>query len=138
MNTWWVLLGGGLGATCRFAVEKATTALLGKIGQHRHCADEPEKRLWMGWGIIWVNITGCFLVGYVASTPWLAGVSPLLQAGFLGGYTTYSTAIMDTIGYTFKPEFNWGYALRATVIIAASMAVGIAAALAGAWLGCLS
>ncbi len=69
----------------------------------------------------------------------LAGrVSPLLQAGFLGGYTTYSTAIMDTIGYTFKPEFNWGYAWRATFIIAASMAVGIAAALAGAWLGCLS
>ena len=82
-----ILLGlaGGLGAGARFVVDglirsKARTAL-------------PA-------GTITINVTGSFLLGLIAGAV-LHGAPAELQAiagtGFLGGYTTFSTASIETI-----------------------------------------
>lgn len=47
------------------------------------------------WGIVIVNLTGSFALGVVtASVPDAAFI---VGAGLLGGYTTFSTAMLDAI-----------------------------------------
>jgi fluoride exporter len=54
------------------------------------------------YGTFWINISGCFLMGVMAT---LAGerlsLSPeirlMLTTGFLGAYTTFSTYSLDTV-----------------------------------------
>ena len=50
------------------------------------------------WGIGLVNMLGCLCAGLVTGS--LASVSPLyflLSTGFLGGFTTFSTAVLDAV-----------------------------------------
>ena len=50
------------------------------------------------WGIGLVNLLGCLCAGLVAGS--LAPVSPLyflVSTGFLGGFTTFSTAVLDAV-----------------------------------------
>lgn len=136
MTPFFVFLTGGFGAAARFGADKGLTHLLNllrqRLSSHPGHQTAPDKRLWGGWAIVAVNLTGCFLVGWVATSPLLSAVSPVLLAGFLGGYTTFSTAIMDTIGYTFKPRFSFKYAFFATLIIGSGIFASIGSALLGA------
>ena len=50
------------------------------------------------WGIGLVNMLGCLCAGLVAGS--LAPVSPLyflVSTGFLGGFTTFSPAVLDAV-----------------------------------------
>ena len=50
------------------------------------------------WGIGVVNLLGCLCAGLVTGS--LASVSPLyflVSTGFLGGFTTFSTAVLDAV-----------------------------------------
>ena len=50
------------------------------------------------WGIGLVNMLGCLCAGLVTGS--LASVSPLyflVSTGFLGGFTTFSTAVLDAV-----------------------------------------
>lgn len=47
------------------------------------------------WGIFVVNLTGSFALGVVTAA--LPDQAFLLGAGLLGGYTTFSTAMLDTV-----------------------------------------
>ena len=50
------------------------------------------------WGIGLVNMLGCLCAGLVTGS--LALVSPhdfLVSTGFLGGFTTFSTAVLDAV-----------------------------------------
>ena len=77
-----VALAGGLGAVVRFLVDAA-------VGGR-------ARRFGMPLGTVVVNVTGSFLLGLL--TGWWAthtadpGVRLVLGTGFLGGYTTISTA----------------------------------------------
>ncbi|MDN3495785.1 CrcB family protein [Planococcus sp. APC 4015] len=81
-----VALGGGVGAALRFVVDGVVTRVWG--------ARFP-------WGILVVNVSGSLLLGLATgsadsgllSLPWLS----VLGVGVLGGYTTFSTAMLDTI-----------------------------------------
>lgn len=47
------------------------------------------------WGIVVVNVTGSFLIGLAAGS--LHGaVGTVVATGLLGGYTTFSTASLDS------------------------------------------
>lgn len=76
-----IALGGGVGAAARYAVDQAVPVPL---------------RERFPWGILVVNLTGSLLmgvlVGLALGEPWLA----VLATGVLGGYTTFSTASLDT------------------------------------------
>lgn len=71
---------GGVGAGLRYLVDIAIMSLTkGRFP----------------WGIVIVNITGSFALGLVTSA--LPDAAFIIGAGLLGGYTTFSTAMLDTI-----------------------------------------
>ncbi|HEX9087299.1 MAG TPA: CrcB family protein [Arthrobacter sp.] len=79
-------LAGGLGAGTRFVVDGLVRSRL---------------RTALPVGTIAINVTGSFLLGLVAGAV-IAHAAPVeLQAiagtGFLGGYTTFSTASFETV-----------------------------------------
>lgn len=84
------VLAGGLGAAARFAVDESIPARI-------------RKRF--PFGIMLVNVTGSFLLGLVigATQSAVAGGgdpaswSVVGGTGFLGGYTTFSTASLDSL-----------------------------------------
>jgi len=82
-----VALAGGLGAVARFVLDGVITA-------RRRGADGFPA------GIMVINVSGSLLLGIVAGLATASLPDPLHQivgAGFLGGYTTFSTAAVDTV-----------------------------------------
>lgn len=79
-------LAGGLGAGTRFVVDGLVRAKL---------------RTALPVGTIAINVTGSFLLGLVAGSVIVHAAPVELQAiagtGFLGGYTTFSTASFETV-----------------------------------------
>lgn len=79
-------LAGGLGAGTRFVVDGLVRA---------------RVRTALPMGTIIINITGSFLLGLLAGAVIAHAAPPELQAiagtGFLGGYTTFSTASFETV-----------------------------------------
>lgn len=51
----------------------------------------------MPWGTIAVNIAGCVVIGVVATACPRDWAKPLLMAGVLGGFTTFSAFALQTI-----------------------------------------
>lgn len=53
------------------------------------------------WGTLMVNVSGAFLIGFVAMWPWPpplpSGIKLMILTGFLGAYTTFSTYALDTV-----------------------------------------
>lgn len=82
-----IACGGAAGSVLRFYLGKMCQTLLG--------AGFP-------WGILLVNISGCFVIGFLITVLFdFFAVHPLwrllLITGFLGGYTTFSGFSMDVI-----------------------------------------
>ncbi len=73
-------LAGGLGAVLRYLVDHGVARFAGRG---------------FPWGIVLVNITGSFALGLVTTA--LPDAAFILGAGLLGGYTTFSTAMLDTV-----------------------------------------
>jgi len=73
-------LAGGVGAVLRYLVDLGVATVAGRR---------------FPWGIFVVNLTGSFALGVVTAA--LPDQAFLLGAGLLGGYTTFSTAMLDTV-----------------------------------------
>jgi len=93
MTLLWVVLAGGLGAMLRFGVDRGI---------------ERAVRRPTVAGIVVVNLFGSFILGaIVGSSIHSLGPTPLRQmspmtyavltAGFCGGFTTFSTAMADSL-----------------------------------------
>jgi CrcB protein len=84
------------------------------------------------WGTFVVNLTGCFLIGLIATFLAERSASPLwalfLVTGILGGYTTFSAFGWETVQLTRQGDH-----LLALVNVLGSVACGYAAV----WLGVL-
>jgi len=109
-----VFLGGGLGSLGRYAVSTWIDA--------RWLAASPYP-----WGIFVVNAAGCFLFGWFYSfsegRDWIGDTLRLaVFAGFLGGFTTFSTFSWQTLEL-----LRTGHLLAAAVNVAGSVAVGLIA-----------
>lgn len=76
-----IALGGGLGAAARFAVDQWVPARL---------------RERFPWGILIINLSGSFVLGILTGAVLAEPLWSVLATGFLGGYTTFSTASLDT------------------------------------------
>ncbi|WP_300265938.1 CrcB family protein [Microbacterium sp.] len=64
----------------------------------RYLADTGVTKLTTGrfpWGIVLVNVTGSFVLGLVTAS--IPDQAFIVGAGLLGGYTTFSTAMLDTL-----------------------------------------
>lgn len=112
----YVFLGGAVGASLRYLFEKWWAP-----------PTPPE----FPWVTLMINLTGAFALAFVtvlASTalrdrPWL---SPLVGTGLLGGFTTWSTFVVENNQLLGDREFavSIGY-------MAASLLGGLCTALAG-------
>lgn len=113
-----VAVAGGLGAACRYLVDRAVSTRL-------------ASRL--PWGTVVVNVSGSLVAGVVvglAATGVVpAGLELVVAGGFLGAYTTFSTAMMEaaTLLEQRRP-------LRASATLLVPPVLATAAALAGWWL----
>jgi len=91
----------------------------------------------MPWGTVVVNVTACLLMGLLVgllvgraggpprSGSWAAAALTVLGTGFLGGYSTFSTACVE--GARLLLAGRWGPALmHAALMTAATLgAVGL-------------
>lgn len=103
------MVGGGIGTLARYAFSGLLYAWWG--------ARFP-------YGTMAVNLTGCFLIGFLAvlsEEKFLLGpdARTLLMIGFCGAYTTFSTFILES-AYLIR-EGQTGYAF---INIAASIILG--------------
>lgn len=73
-------LAGGAGAVLRYALDLG----VGRVAGRR-----------FPWGILVVNLTGSFALGLVTTA--MPAQLFLVGAGLLGGYTTFSTAMLDAV-----------------------------------------
>lgn len=110
-----VALAGGLGAGSRFSLDAWV---------------RPRVSDRLPWSTLLINVTGSFLLGLLvglgADDSWrsIAGV------GFLGGYTTFSTASVETVHLALDRRYA-----SAAANAVAMLALSVAAASIGYALG---
>ncbi|MGB4136381.1 MAG: CrcB family protein [Microbacterium sp.] len=106
-------LAGGLGAGIRYLVDRGVARVVGTR---------------FPWGVFAINLSGSFALGLVTGA--LPDAAFVVGTGFLGGYTTFSTAMIDTVALWRDGE------RRASSFNAIGMLVlGLAAGFAGLALG---
>ncbi|MFE1646120.1 fluoride efflux transporter CrcB [Microbacterium sp. P01] len=113
-----IAVAGGCGAAARFALDSAITA-------------SSKSRIPVGTLVI--NISGSFLLalatGLLVGKLISADVLAIAGTGFLGGYTTFSTASTQTVDLIRDRHFT------DAAVYAAGMLLGsVVAAAAGFWL----
>lgn len=116
-------LGGALGSMLRFGVGSLIDSNVQKTGYI------------FPWGTIIVNITGCFVIGFVFTISTGEGrllLSPLtrnfITIGILGGYTTFSSFSWQTLTLAQSGQM-WG--------AAANVLLSVVLCLLGVWLGAM-
>ncbi len=95
MNIIYVLAGGSLGALSRYGVSLFAASLLG--------ARFP-------WGTLIVNLTGCFLIGFVYTLGDRTNLVShsfrlFFMTGYLGALTTFSTYALETVNSARAADF---------------------------------
>lgn len=108
-----IALGGGAGALARWGV-----------GQIVDGSPYP-------WATFLINVVGCLLIGVLMAfvlDVWAHRryLRPLVGVGFLGGFTTFSTFVLETRGLVAS-----SHPLLAVVYVVASISAGFVAALLG-------
>ncbi len=117
-----VALAGGLGAITRFVVDA-------EIGRR-------VTRWGIPLGTALINVSGSFLLGLVVG--WWTfhtadpGLKAALGTGFMGGYTTFSTASVEAARLA-RADRRWTLLLHA----GGTLALGVVGAGFGFWLGSL-
>ncbi len=117
-------LGGALGSMLRFGVgsfiDSGMTKGTGPI---------------FPWGTIIVNITGCFIIGFIFTITTAEGrwmISPLtrnfITIGILGGYTTFSSFSWQTLSLAQAGQLG---------AAAANVLISVVLCLVGVWLGAM-
>jgi CrcB protein len=114
-----IALGGALGSVLRYTVDGAVVDRLGPTTL----------------GTFAVNVTGALLLGLfvgVTEERWLAPplARPAIAIGLLGGYTTFSTLMFETVDLA-----EAGSLFAALVNVVGSVAAGLAAMYAGLAIG---
>lgn len=110
---------GGVGAATRYLVDAAVTRR------------RPSR---FPLGTLAVNVSGSFLIGLLAvlAGSQAPGTFAVLATGFCGGYTTFSTAMVETV--RLAQEGAWaqavGHSLGTLLLCAAAASAGVAIAAA--------
>jgi len=108
--------GGALGAMARYLLSSLVTQVMGTQ---------------FPWGILCVNLAGCFAMGLVAggglqAIPLSDGMKAFLATGILGGFTTFSAFSLDAVQLVER-----GQSMDAALYVIASVAGSITALIAG-------
>jgi CrcB protein len=116
-----VILAVGIAAAA--AVGAACRYVLDQIVQHQHDQAFP-------WGTFVINVTGSFLLGLTTGFAEHHGLpavpAAVMGAGFLGGYTTWSTYLWESLALAEAGALG-----LAGVNVIGSVAIGCVAAATG-------
>jgi CrcB protein len=111
-----ISLGGAIGSVARWAVAQAL----------------PHAPSAFPWATAVTNVTGCFALGVLvmlAQEVWPPSryMRPFAAVGVLGGYTTFSTAMLDTrsLAAAGRPALAAGYAVGTTLAGLGAVAAAI-------------
>jgi CrcB protein len=122
MTTLLIALAGGAGALTRFVTDGAIAR---------------RNRLRMPVGTVVINVTGSFLLGLLTGLFALssadssgAAVKAIIGTGFCGGYTTFSTASVESMRLWIAEGRGAGIGYAATTLV-----LGVAAAAVGIGVG---
>lgn len=118
IDVMWVCLGGGIGSLLRWQIARLID---GRISSR------------FKFGTFFINISGAFVIAYLSAALGISWeqrygdmMSSLVLTGILGGYTTFSTMLLDA---TQMSAAHWhGLAL---LYLVSSTVLGLAAAAAG-------
>jgi CrcB protein len=113
MNLIFVAVGGGLGALCRY-----------NIGLHVQKRQKGHFPI----ATFVINIAGAFLLGVWVHRGGTPALGLLWVDGFLGGFTTFSTLMVESVHLARDSRRN------AAEYIALSLGVGILGYLLGTWI----
>ena len=118
---------GGLGAGCRFVLDGAVKARLAARSGDSSAAGLP-------WATFLINATGSLVLGMVTGLV-TAGTlpadwQPVVGTGFLGGYTTFSTAMVETVNLTRQNRHRAAALNGVGVLVVTVLLAG-----AGLWTG---
>ena len=118
MTSLWIAIGGALGSLGRYWVSVSFARAFGPA---------------FPWGTLFVNISGSFVIGFVAGFGGAGGrwiESPFarnfVMVGICGGYTTFSAFSLQTLAMLQAGDFG-----RAGLNAAASVGACVLAAWAG-------
>src|SRR6056297_1027353 len=109
-----VALGGALGSVARYLIVLLAARGFGTA---------------FPWGTLVVNVAGSFMMGVLVTLLSMRGaaqVAPLMVAGFLGGFTTFSAFSLDAVALWERAATS-----SAVVYVAASVFVSLSALVAG-------
>jgi CrcB protein len=114
-----IAAGGALGAVLRHFANNGISALL------------PSS---FPWGIILVNIIGCFVMGMLVAlfaSSWSASqdTRAFLIVGVLGGFTTFSAFSADTMNLWMRGDMTGAF-----LYVAGSVVLSLAAVFLGSWM----
>ena len=104
-----LIVGGVVGTVARYVLAGAVYQVLGTN---------------FPYGTLAVNLTGCFVIGFLAALAeekflLSSNARLLLMAGFCGAFTTFSTFILETANL-----IKDGETLRAFINVAVSVIIG--------------
>lgn len=115
-----IAVAGGLGASARFLVDWSITT--------RFASPAP-------WGTAIVNVSGSFAAGLVAGSVAAGGMTGssgvIVAGGFLGAYTTFSTAMVQAAGQWLDGRRSAGLLNLVGTVVACVIAAGIGVLLTG-------
>jgi CrcB protein len=116
----WIALGGAMGAVGRYGLQGLVYRFAGAA---------------FPYGTLVVNVTGCFLIGWImAVAEGRFVLSPtvrvFLTIGILGGFTTFSSFAYETLALMRDGEWVWALANAA-----GSVVLGLVAAFLGMAIG---
>ena len=115
MTVTWIFLAGGLGCVSRYLIGQWAATALG--------AGFP-------YGTLIVNLVGCFVLGLIVQLAvagsWHGDLRTAIAAGFIGGFTTYSSFNQETL-----TMFTAGAVSPAVVNVAITLVGGLAAGTLG-------
>ena len=115
----WVFVGGGLGSVARYLIGLWSAAAFGVT---------------FPYGTVIVNLTGCFALGVVVQLAiagsWHGDIRAAIAAGFLGGFTTYSSFNQETLTL-FASGATGAAALNVVITLAGGLAAGALGLTAG-------
>lgn len=119
-------LAGGLGAVCRLVLDGMIRSGL----EHREDTPVP-------WPTITINLSGSLVLGVVMglsfSSVLPAGWAVVVGSGFLGGFTTFSTACVEAVRLAQARRWAAAAATAFGVLLAGTAAAGL-----GMWAGSLA
>lgn len=106
----WIALGSALGGALRFWLSEVVAARLGQA----HL------------GTVFVNVSGSFLIGFLAALGPAPLTRQLFMIGLLGGYTTFSSFSLQTL--ELAREGRW-------LAAGSNVALSVVLSLGAVWLG---